>query len=194
MGGFFRPSFVEAARTRPRASGSCVRQVQQKRLGGSVIGGLKNVLGMGCRGRRLAPSPLWTEGGEAGEAQPPPPSGGVCEGGGFEVFAEQFHVEVAVLVDPLLVDHHREGANQPQAAGLVGEDAHQERAAFDLLVEPLDQVGRLEVLVMRAGQPVKAEGFLDVGFHPFAQLRCTPCQRCNHWPRWRRASDSSCRS
>ena len=42
-------------------------------------------------------------------------------GDSFEVFAEQFHVEVAVLIDPFLVDLDGERAHQPQAARLVGE-------------------------------------------------------------------------
>ena len=88
----------------------------------------------------------------------------------FQVFAEQFHVQVAVLVDPLLVDLHGQGADQPQAALFVGEDAHEQGAAYDLLVEPLEHVGRLEVFVVLAGQPVKGEGLVDVRLDPGAEL------------------------
>ena len=73
--------------------------------------------------------------GWTGRRSASPPSGGfgLRGGGSFQVFTEQFHVEVAVLVDPLLVDLDGEGADQPQAALLIGEDAHEQRAAFDLL-------------------------------------------------------------
>lgn len=53
---------------------------------------------------------------------------------------------------------------------LVGEDAHQQGAPFDLLVEPLEQVGRLEVFVMGPRQPVEGERLLDVGLDPVAEL------------------------
>ena len=45
---------------------------------------------------------------------------------------------------------------QPQATGLVGEDAHDVGAAFKLLVEPFEQVGRLEVAgrCLKAGEQV----------------------------------------
>lgn len=33
-----------------------------------------------------------------------------------------------------------------------------------------EQIGRLEVLVMRGRQPVIGKGFLDVGFHPGAEF------------------------
>jgi len=88
----------------------------------------------------------------------------------FEVLAEQLDVEVAVFVNPFLVDLDGEGAHQAQAARLVGEDAHQQRAAFDLLVEPFEQVGRFAVLVVLARQPVKREGLVDVRFDPGAEF------------------------
>jgi len=39
-------------------------------------------------------------------------------------------------------------------------------AAFDLLVEALQHVGRFQMLVMLARQPVKAQRLVDVVFDP----------------------------
>ena len=89
----------------------------------------------------------------------------------LQVFAEQVHVEVAVFIDPLFVGLDGERLDQPQATGFVGEDAHKQRAAFDLLVQPLEQIGRLEMFVVRPGKPVKGEGLVDVRLDPRAQLR-----------------------
>jgi len=69
----------------------------------------------------------------------------------LQVVAEQVHVEVAILVDPFLVGFDGQGLNEAQAARLVGEDAHEEGAALDFLVEPLQQVGRFEVFVVGEG-------------------------------------------
>lgn len=88
----------------------------------------------------------------------------------FEVLAEQFHVAAAVLVDPFLGDLDGEGAHQPQATRLGGEDAHQQGAACDLQVEPFEHVGRFEVLVMLAGRPAGGEGLVNVGFDSGAQF------------------------
>ena len=109
-------------------------------------------------GRGASPFPLWIG------------SGGLSFGQVlFEQFAQGLHVEIAVAIDPVLVGLDRERADQPQAARFVGEDAHDVRAALELLVEPFEQVGRLEVLVMLQGQPVIGEGFLDVRLRPRAQ-------------------------
>jgi hypothetical protein len=88
----------------------------------------------------------------------------------FALFAEHFHVEVAVGLDPVLVDLDGESANEPQRALLVGEDANDMGAALDLLIDPLEHVCAFEMLVMLSGQPVKSEGFLDVFFHPRAKF------------------------
>ncbi len=89
----------------------------------------------------------------------------------FEVGAEQFHIEVAVFIDPFLVDLDGERAHQPQAARFVGEDAHEQGAAFDLLVEALEHVGRFEMLVVLARQPVEGEGLVDIRLDPGAEFR-----------------------
>jgi hypothetical protein len=83
--------------------------------------------------------------------------------------AEGLHVEVAVGVDPFLVGFDGEGAGQTQAGLSVGEDAHDVGASLQLLVEAFKQVGRLEVFVVGAGQPLEGEGLLDVFLHPAAQ-------------------------
>jgi hypothetical protein len=64
---------------------------------GSVVwwlGGIKRFMGWGAGEGASAPSPLWMGLGGFG----------LSGGSAFEVFAEQFHVEVAVLVDPFLMD------------------------------------------------------------------------------------------
>jgi hypothetical protein len=104
----------------------------------------------------------WREGALA------PPSRGL--GGGLEVVAQQFLVEVAVFIDPLLVDLDRGRPHEPQATVFNGEDAHQQGAPVDLLVEAFEQVGRPEVVVVGARQTVKGERFLEVGFDPVAEL------------------------
>jgi hypothetical protein len=90
--------------------------------------------------------------------------------GGFTGFAQGFPVQVAAVVHPLFVLFDGEGADQPQASGLVGEDAHDVGAPFKLLVEPFKQVGRLEVLVVFTRHAIKHEGLLDGRLHPQAQF------------------------
>ena len=43
-------------------------------------------------------------------------------------------------------------------------------SAFELLIEPLEHIGALKMFVMLSGQPVKGQSFLDVLFHPCAEL------------------------
>ena len=86
------------------------------------------------------------------------------------LFAKHFHVQVAVGFDPILVDFDRQRPNQPQAALLIGKDADDMGAAFELLIDPLEHVGALKMLVMLSRQPVKGQSFLDVFFHPGAEL------------------------
>ena len=87
------------------------------------------------------------------------------------MLAEQFHVEVAVFIDPLLVDFDRESADQPQAARGVGKDAHHVGAPLQLLVQPLEHVGRLHVLVVLRRQLVGGQRLLDVLLDPVAERR-----------------------
>ena len=67
------------------------------------------------------------------------------------LLAEHFHVEVAVGFDPVLVDLDGESPNEPQRALLVGEDANDMSAAFDLLIEPLEHVGAFKMFVVFSG-------------------------------------------
>ena len=71
------------------------------------------------------------------------------------VLAQVVHVEVAVRLEPVLVHFDRERRDQPQAALNVGEDPHDVGAPLDLLVQTLEQVGRFEVFLMLARQPVE---------------------------------------
>jgi hypothetical protein len=89
---------------------------------------------------------------------------------GFALISQGFHVQVAVRLDPVLVDLHGQGPDQPQATGLVGEDADDVRASLELLVDPLEHVGALELFVVLARQTVKRPGLLDAVLHPLAQL------------------------
>jgi hypothetical protein len=61
-----------------------------------------------------------------------------------------------------------ERLDQSQATGFGGEDAHEQRAAFDLLVEPLEQIGRLEMFVVGPREAVEGEGLVDVRLDPRA--------------------------
>ena len=67
-----------------------------------------------------------------------------------------------MLLEPVLVGLDRQGPHQPQTAFAIGKDAHDMGAAPDLLVQSLQHVGRLEVLMVRARQPVKGQGFVDI--------------------------------
>ena len=86
------------------------------------------------------------------------------------VLAQVVHVEVAVRFQPVLVHLGRERADQAQAAFGVGEDPDDVGAPLDLLVQPLQEVGRLQVLVVLARQPVKAQRLRDVLLDPAAEL------------------------
>ena len=71
------------------------------------------------------------------------------------VLAQIVHVEVAMLLGPVLVGLDGERAHQPEAALAIGKDAHDMGAAFDLLVEALQHVGRFQMLMVLARQAVK---------------------------------------
>jgi hypothetical protein len=57
---------------------------------------------------------------------------------------------------PLVVGLDQDGAGQAEQGGGVGEDADDVGAAFDFLVEPLERVGRPDLLPVREGVPVNA--------------------------------------
>jgi hypothetical protein len=50
------------------------------------------------------------------------------------VLAQIVHVEVAMLLEPVLMGLDRESPHKPQAALAIGENAHDMGAAPDLLV------------------------------------------------------------
>ena len=62
------------------------------------------------------------------------------------VLVQIVHVEVATLLEPVLVGLDRERTHQPEATFAIGKDAHDMGAAFDLLVQPLQHVGHLRCL------------------------------------------------
>jgi hypothetical protein len=64
----------------------------------------------------------------------------------------------------------RERTDQAQADFGVAEDTDDMGAPLDLLVQPLQQVGRLQVLVVLARQPVEAQRLLDVLLDPATEL------------------------
>ena len=72
------------------------------------------------------------------------------------------HVEVTGTVEPFLVLFGGEGAHEALAARLVGEDADDERAALEFLVEAFEEVGALAVFVVGVREaPVRLVWSLD---------------------------------
>ena len=75
-------------------------------------------------------------------------------GGGAEVspllllFSEQVHVQVPRRFYPVLVHLYCQRPHQPKTARRIREDPHHQRPPFQLLVEPLQHVRRLQVLVV----------------------------------------------
>ena len=67
---------------------------------------------------------------------------------GFGEIGEWLHVEVAGTIEPFFVLLGGEGAEEAQAACVVGEDAQDQRAAFEFLVEAFEEVGAFEVFVI----------------------------------------------
>ncbi len=98
-----------------------------------------------------------------------PPSGGFLDAVSFALL-EMDHVEVAVGLQPVLVDFYGERAYQPQAALGAGEGPDDEGPPLDLLIEALEHVGGLQVLVVLARQAVEGEGLLDVLLDPVGEL------------------------
>lgn len=87
------------------------------------------------------------------------------------LFAKHLHVQVAVSLNPVLVDFDRQRPNESQGALLVWKDADDLGSAFEFLIEPLEHVRALEMLVVLSGQPIKGQRFLHVFFHPRAEPR-----------------------
>ena len=86
------------------------------------------------------------------------------------MLAKHFHIQVAMGFNPILVDFDRMRPNEPQAALLIRKDSNDMSAAFKLLIDPLEHVRAFEMFVVLSWQAVKGEGFLDVFFHPGAEL------------------------
>ena len=59
-----------------------------------------------------------------------------------------------------------ESSAQPEAAFHIGGDPHHQASAFQLFVQPLQQVGRFQVLMMRERRRVEDQRFFDVLFPP----------------------------
>jgi hypothetical protein len=125
--------------------------------------------GLGHRRRRLG-----LEGGEHGARLGQ--VGGEAEScrlpeGFLLVLVQVVHVEVAMLFEPVLMGFDCQRPHQPQAALGIGEDPHDVGAALDLLVEALEHVGRFEMLMVLARQPVESQGLVDVFFDPGGEPR-----------------------
>ena len=75
-----------------------------------------------------------------------------------------------MLFEPALVGLDGERAHQPEATLTIGKDAHDLGAAFDLLVQPFQHVGRFEMLMMLTRQSVKGQRLVDILFDPAGEL------------------------
>ncbi len=58
-------------------------------------------------------------------------------------FGHAFDLHVAVLELPLVILFEEHGADETDDAVLVGEDADDIGASLDLLVQPLERIGRV---------------------------------------------------
>ena len=79
-----------------------------------------------------------------------------------------------MLFEPVFVGLDRQRSYQPEAAFGIGEDPHHMSAALDLLVDALQHVGRLEMLMVLARQPVKRQRLVDVLFNPAGERGYLP--------------------
>lgn len=61
---------------------------------------------------------------------------------------EQFHIHVAMVFEPRLVDLSIQCPRQAQAARRVRKDTYYPRPTFDLFVQPFERVGALHVLMV----------------------------------------------
>jgi len=64
----------------------------------------------------------------------------------------------------------RPAAEEAQATGVVGGDAHDQGAAFEFLVAALEEVGAFEVFAMGLREAVEGEGFFDLRFDPSGEF------------------------
>ena len=112
----------------------------------------------------------------------------------FGEIGEWLHVEVACAIEPFFVLFGGEGAEEAQAACVVWEDAHDERTAFEFLVEAFEEVGAFEVFVMGLREAVEGEGFFDLLLDPGGEFGVFGRQCSSQAARCWRASAASRRS
>src|ERR1700758_4380558 len=97
-------------------------------------------------------------------------------------------MEVAMLLEPVLMRLDGERPYQPQTALAIGEDAHDVSSAPDFLVQSLKHIGRFEVLVVLARQPVKEmlwggrRGWQFRRLHQSMECRHAPAERFEQVP------------
>ena len=105
----------------------------------------KRPAGRGCGSRSPAGKELrrWrqAESAAADEEAVAFTLGGLQELELLTLFAEHFHIQVAVGFNPILVDFDRQRPNEPQAALLIRKDSNDMSAAFELLIDPLEHIG-----------------------------------------------------
>src|SRR5438874_7525915 len=107
-----------------------------------------------------------------------------------------------MLLEPVLVGLDGERSHQPQTAFPIWEDAHHVSSAFDLLVEALQHVGRFEMLMVLARQPVEEPASAKAGVSVSSMFSSTQPVSLEYLPdhlasqaaRSRRASGRSRRS
>ena len=92
-------------------------------------------------------------------------------------FGHTFDLHVTVLEQPLVILLEQHSADQPDDAGLVGEDADDIGPPLDLLVEPFQRIGAVQL-----GAVLGREG------------RCRRARRARCRPSRRRAWASAARN
>ena len=71
---------------------------------------------------------------------------------GHRQFGRHLNLHIAVLQLPFIVLLEQYRANQPNDGGLIGEDADDVGAPLDLLIEPLERVGAVNLLRCCSGK------------------------------------------
>ena len=84
------------------------------------------------------------------------------------VLFQVLHIQISRGLNPVLVHLDGKRPDQAQAGRRVGEDAYHQRLPLDLLVQPLQEIRRLQIFVMLPWQAVERQRFLDVRLHPVA--------------------------
>jgi hypothetical protein len=111
------------------------------------------------------------------------------------LFATHLHIQVAVGFDLILVDFDRQRPDQPLGALCPsGKIRMTWVLRFSSWLIRSSHVGAFEMFVVLSRQAVKSEGFLDVFFHPGAELRIFLLPAKQPSRRSRRASSALRRS